>query len=469
MADMSLRSRLVWASGIAVLCGLIVVDAITFALVTRSQLQQVDDTLLRAHPPIEQIAASPNETDWRAIPAIAPGLFVAIIDTDGDAVFTAAAIEAGREEDIVDVESIDLTSKLQTASATDGDEIRLRVDQLRDGKTLVVGQSLHNVNDTRERLLVVLVLGSLAAIGTALLLSWWLVRAGLRPLSRVEASAATITDNELSEQRVPGADRATEVGRLATALNAMLDRLHEASEQRESTLADLRVSEARMRRFVADASHELRTPIAATAAYAELFEHGARDHPDDLERAMTGIRRETGRMSELVNDLLLLARLDEHPTLNTEPVDLTEIVLTAADAARTVDPDRPIRVRINDVVEVVGDPMRLRQVVDNLLANIRAHTPAAAPCDVALAVDGATAVLTFTDSGPGVGATDLPRLFDRFYRVDDARSRTAGGSGLGLSIVEAIVSAHDGSISAANADPHGLTVEVRLPRLVSGI
>jgi len=464
MADMSLRSRLVWATGIAVLCSLIVVDAITFALVTRSELQQIDDTLLRAHPPIEQIAASPNPADWRAIPAIAPGLFVAIIDTDGQVVFTAAAIEAGREEDIVDVESIDLASTLQTAQATDGDEIRLRVDELDDGKTLVVGQSLHNVNDTRERLVVVLVLGSLAAIGAALLLAWWLVRAGLRPLSRVEASAATITDNELSEQRVPGADRATEVGRLAIALNAMLDRLHEASEQRESTLDDLRVSESRMRRFVADASHELRTPIAATAAYAELFEHGARDHPDDLERAMTGIRRETGRMSELVNDLLLLARLDEHPALGTEPVDLTEIVLTAVDAARTVDPDRPIRVRINDVVEVIGDPMRLRQVVDNLLANIRAHTPAASPCEVALTVDDGTAVLTFTDSGPGVGEADLNRLFDRFYRVDDARSRTAGGSGLGLSIVEAIVTAHHGSISAANADPHGLVVEVRLPR-----
>jgi two-component system OmpR family sensor kinase len=179
---------------------------------------------------------------------------------------------------------------------------------------------------------------------------------------------------------------------------------------------------------------------------------------------MTDIRRETGRMSELVNDLLLLARLDEHPALGTEPVDLTEIVLTAVDAARTVDPDRPIRVRINDVVEVIGDPMRLRQVVDNLLANIRAHTPAASPCEVALTVDDGTAVLTFTDSGPGVGEADLNRLFDRFYRVDDARSRTAGGSGLGLSIVEAIVTAHHGSISAANADPHGLVVEVRLPR-----
>ncbi len=463
MAELSLRSRLVLASGIAVLCSLLVVGAITFALVTRAQLQQVDDTLFRAHPPIEQIADSPDESDWRAIPAIAPGLFVTIIDAQGRALFTAAAIEAGREQDIVDVADIDLTSALQTVQATDGDDIRLRVDRIADGKTLVVGQSLHNVNDTREHLLVVLILASLAAIGAALSLSWWLVRAGLRPLSQVEASAATITDNALSEQRVPGADRATEVGRLATALNAMLDRLQEASEQRESTLDELRVSEARMRRFVADASHELRTPIAATAAYAELFEQGAKDHPDDLERAMKGIRHETGRMGELVDDLLLLARLDEHPTLTAQRVDFTEVVLTAVDAARTVEPDRPIRVRINDVVEVEGDPMRLRQVVDNLLANVRSHTPAASQCDVELAVQDGHALLTITDSGPGVNEQDLPRLFDRFYRVDDARSRTAGGSGLGLSIVQAIVEAHGGAIGAANSELGGLSIEVTLP------
>ena len=171
-----------------------------------------------------------------------------------------------------------------------------------------------------------------------------------------------------------------------------------------------------MRRFVADASHELRTPIAATAAYAELFEQGAKDHPDDLERAMKGIRHETGRMGELVDDLLLLARLDEHPTLTAQRVDFTEVVLTAVDAARTVEPDRPIRVRINDVVEVEGDPMRLRQVVDNLLANVRSHTPAASQCDVELAVQDGHALLTITDSGPGVNEQDLPRLFDRFYR-----------------------------------------------------
>ena len=459
---MSLRMRLLIATGVAVLCGLIVVDLITFSVVTGSLVQQVDDTLQRAHAPIEQVAESRDPSTWNAIPAIAPGLFVSIVDRDGTELFTAPAIEPGREEDVVDTSGIDLSESYQTARAIDGDSIRLRVDPLADGKTLIVGQSLRRVEETRQQLAAVLILGSLAAIAAAVIVAWWLVRAGLRPLRRVEASAAAITDSEL-DLRVPGADQPTEVGNLAAALNAMLDRLQLSSEEREQTLEELRASESRMRRFVADASHELRTPIAATAAYAELFEHGARDRPEDLDRAMSGIRRETDRMAGLVDDLLLLARLDEHRPLTEEPVDLTEVVFAAIDAAKTVEPSRPIRVRIGEVVSVRGDAGRLRQVVDNLLANVRAHTPADTGFDIELTTDGAEAVLTVTDAGPGVDPDDLAHLFDRFYRVDDARTRSTGGSGLGLAIVEAIVRAHHGTITARNIDPHGLAVTVRLP------
>ena len=454
--------RLLIATGVAVLCGLIVVDLITFSVVTGSLVQQVDDTLQRAHAPIEQVAESRNPANWNAIPAIAPGLYVSIVDVDGTELFTAPAIEPGREQDVVDTSAIDLSERNQTARAIDGDSIRLRVDPLAGGQTLIVGQSLRRVDETRRQLAAVLVLGSLAAIAAAVIVAWWLVRAGLRPLRRVEASAAAITDSDL-DLRVPGADQPTEVGNLAAALNAMLDRLQLSSEEREQTLAELRASESRMRRFVADASHELRTPIAATAAYAELFEHGARDRPEDLDRAMSGIRRETDRMAGLVDDLLLLARLDEHRPLAEEPVDLTEVVFAAIDAAKTVEPSRPIRVRIGDVVSVRGDAGRLRQVVDNLLANVRAHTPTDTGCEVALSAEGADAVLTVTDAGPGVDPNDLIHLFDRFYRVDDARTRATGGSGLGLAIVDAIVRAHHGSIAARNIDPHGLELTVCLP------
>jgi two-component system, OmpR family, sensor kinase len=459
---MSLRMRLLIATGLAVLCGLIVVDLITFSVVTHSLVQQVDDTLLRAHAPIEQVADTRDPTSWKAIPAIAPGLFVSIVGQDGTELFTTPAIEPGREQDVVDISGIDLTDSYQTARAIDGDSIRLRVDPLTDGQTLIVGQSLRRVDETRRQLVAVLIFGSLAAIAAAVVVAWWLVRAGLRPLRRVEVSAAAISDSDL-DLRVPGADQPTEVGNLAAALNAMLDRLQTSSEEREQTLSELRSSEARMRRFVADASHELRTPIAATAAYAELFEQGARDHPEDLDRAMSGIRRETGRMAGLVDDLLLLARLDEHRPLAEEPVDLTEVVFAAIDAAKTLEPGRPIRVRIGDVLTVRGDAGRLRQVVDNLFANVRAHTPADTECEVELTADGDDAVLKVTDAGPGVDPDDLTHLFDRFYRVDDARTRSTGGSGLGLAIVDAIVQAHKGSITARNVDPHGLALTVRIP------
>ena len=210
------------------------------------------------------------------------------------------------------------------------------MDSLGNGQTLIVGQSLRRVDETRKQLAAVLIFGSLAAIAAAVIVAWWLVRAGLRPLRRVEASAAAITDSDL-DLRVPGGDQPTEVGNLAAALNEMLDRLQLSSEEREQTLSELRASESRMRRFVADASHELRTPIAATAAYAELFEHGARDRPQDLDRAMSGIRRETSRMAGLVDDLLLLARLDEHRHW-PGAVDLVELDLARQ---RRADGDRP--------------------------------------------------------------------------------------------------------------------------------
>ncbi len=460
---MSLRVRLLIATGVAVLCGLVVVDLITFSVVSSSLLQQVDDTLQRAHAPVEQVASSRDVDDREAIPAIAPGLFVSIVDSDGTELFTAPAIEPGREQDVVDVSTIDLDERNQTVSAIDGDAIRLRVDRLDDGAMLIVGQSLHQVDETRQQLVAVLVFGSIAAIAAAVAVAWWLVGAGLRPLRKVEASAAAITGNDLGDHRVPGGDQPTEVGHLAAALNEMLDRLQLSSDEREQTLTELRASESRMRRFVADASHELRTPIAATAAYAELFDHGARDHPADLDRAMSGIRRETTRMAGLVDDLLLLARLDEHRPLAVEHVDFTEVVFAAIDAARAVDPARPVRIRINDVISVRGDAGRLRQVVDNLLANVRAHTTEGTACEVELSTDGDMAELTVTDSGPGVAPADLDHLFDRFFRVDDARARSTGGSGLGLAIVDAIVRAHRGSISAHNVAPHGLALTVRLP------
>ncbi len=458
---MSLRVRLLLATAATMLVALTVVDVATYITVTRGQLQQVDSTLERAHPPVELVAVSPR--DWQVIPAVAPGLLVTIVDADGNPLFVADTARAGRQPDTIDLATVDLDVRLQSANSISGDDIRVRVDPLDNGNVLLVGQSLHEVNETRSTLLSVLIGASLAAIAIAIGLAWLLVRAGLAPLRKVESSAAAINHDDLGDERVPGANDRTEVGRLATSLNAMLDRLDHSRRDRERSMEELQQSEARMRRFVADASHELRTPVAATAAYAELFEHGARDRPADLERAMKGIRNETQRMGELVDDLLLLARLDENRPLGQEQVDLVEMVMASIDAARTLEPERTVQPHIRDVVTVVGDRPRLRQVVDNLLANVRAHTPPDTACDVTLDGDDDRAVLTVADTGPGVPPDALPHLFDRFYRYDEARTRSSGGSGLGLAIVEAIVSAHGGAIHAQANDPHGLVVTVTIP------
>jgi two-component system OmpR family sensor kinase len=459
----SLRLRLVIATAVAVLAALLVVDAATYVVVTRSLTRQVDDTLGEVHIPIEQLALTGVSDQWDTIPQIAPGLLVTILDGDGEALFTTPAQGPGQGRNTIKIGTLNLSTRSSSTTSIEGNPMRLRIERLSSGDTLIVGKPLHEVNETRHRLLVVLLMATAAAIGLVLAMAWWLVRVGLRPLRRVETSAAAISDHELSDYRVPGAMEPTEVGGLARTLNAMLDRLDGAREERERTMAELRVSEDRMRRFVADASHELRTPVAAAAAYAELFEGGARDRPADLDRAMAGIRRETARMGELVDDLLVLARLDEGRPLASGEVDLTEIVLTAIDAARTLEPDRPMRVKIDDVVMVTGDPLRLRQVVDNLLANVRAHTPPSTPCDVRLGVDQGEPFLSVSDKGPGVTDEQLTHLFDRFYRADEARTRSTGGSGLGLAIVFAIVHAHGGSIAATHRLPHGLELTMRLP------
>ena len=470
---MSLRRRILIGTALAMLAGLVLADVITFALVSRSQLNQVDSALQRAHTPTEQLAEG-DPSGWSVIPQVAPGLFVAIVDGSGTVVFVSEAREPGDDAVSIDVADVDLGTRTQTVPASDGDRMRLRVDKLRGGSTIIVGESLHEVDETTSRLVFVLAAATAIAIAAALALAWWTVNVGLRPLRVVEASAAAITDEGLGDARVPGSEHQTEVGRLARALNAMLDRLESARAEREATVAELRASEARMRQFVADASHELRTPMAATAAYTELFESGARDRPADLDRAMAGIRSETARMAGLVDDLLLLARLDEQRPLASATTDLTEIVLAAVDTARTLDPDRSVKTTVTGVVTVEGDATRLRQVVDNLLANVRAHAPADATCSISLSIENDWAVLGVADTGPGLAEAQLARLGDRFYRVDDARARATGGNGLGISITSAIVAAHDGTLEFTPNDPHGLVATVRLPhasmdRAASGV
>ena len=319
---------------------------------------------------------------------------------------------------------------------------------------------LHDVDATLHRLFLIELFVTLAVLAGLVALALWVVRIGLRPLVAIERTAAAIGAGDLS-QRVERAEPNTEIGRLGLALNAMLGQIESAFRAREA-------SEARLRRFVADASHELRTPLAAVRAYAELFRRGASSRPDDLERAMSGIGRESERMSLLVDDLLLLARLDEGRPLEQEHVALDEVVAEAVETAHTVDPERPIDLEAMPAV-VLGDRDRLRQVVDNLLSNVRSHTPADAPVHVRVSRIGANAVLEVEDSGPGLGDEEAEHVFERFHRGDPSRARSSGGVGLGLSIVAAVAKAHGGTASARSKPGEGSTFVVTLPLLSESI
>jgi two-component system OmpR family sensor kinase len=320
---------------------------------------------------------------------------------------------------------------------------------------LVLALPLGEVDATLHRLLLIELLVSLGVVAAVVGLGLWLVRVGLRPLGRIEETAGAIAAGDLS-RRIEETSERTEVGRLGAALNAMLGHIERAFSERAA-------SEARLRRFIADASHELRTPLSAVSAYAELFRRGARDRPDDLARAMSGIEREAARMAVLVDDLLLLARLDQGRPLERKDVDLTELVGEAVETARAVEPDRRLELDATEPLVVQGDPGRLRQVIDNLLANVRAHTPAGAGATVRVARENGSAIVEVADEGPGLSEEQAGKVFDRFYRGDPSRSHDAGSSGLGLSIVAAVTVAHGGDVSVRTDNGGGATFRVRLP------
>ena len=330
---------------------------------------------------------------------------------------------------------------------------------LQDSGITVVAIPLRDVDQTLGRLLRVealVIAGVLIALG---LTAFTLVRLGLRPLDRMATVAGEIAAGRLSK-RVEPATPKTEVGRLGLALNAMLGRLERAFAERQA-------SEERLRRFLADASHELRTPLASIRGYAELFRMGAADDPEKLESSMRRIEQESRRMGVLVEDMLTLARLDELREPAREPVDLAGLAADAANDARATAPDRTIELHTDGPALVNGDPQQLRQVAANLLRNALVHTPAGTPVDVSVECDDANVTLTVRDHGPGLPAGDPAQLFQRFWRAEGGRRRGRGGAGLGLAIVNEIVSAHGGFVDAANADDGGARFVVRLPRPLS--
>jgi two-component system, OmpR family, sensor kinase len=292
----------------------------------------------------------------------------------------------------------------------------------------------------------------------------WAVHRSLRPLTEVEHTAAAIAAGEL-DRRVPERDPRTEVGRLSQALNGMLAQIQRAFASSESSAEKARTSEERMRRFITDASHELRTPLTTIRGFAELYRQGA---ARDMEMVMSRIESESRRMGMLVDDLLLLARLDAHRPIERAHVDLLALVTDAVHDAQAVAPKRNITMEVLDgpgTPEVLGDEARLRQVLGNLVTNALQHTPESADIVVRVGTDVEDAILEVVDEGPGMSQQDALRIFERFYRTDSSRARISGGSGLGLSIVDSLVNAHGGIVTVTTAPGQGCRFYVSLPRI----
>ncbi|MGH2573382.1 MAG: sensor histidine kinase [Actinomycetota bacterium] len=464
----SLRARLLIMTVALVAVGLIAANIATHRFLSSFLLRRVDEQLVSARVP----AAAALSVEWTfgarrggSGVFLPPGTYAELRDASGRTVGNAAVFgfesDAGHRPLLPrnlpgSTASPSGGSRTLTArSAGGGSDYRVLATALGPRRgTLVVAIPLGDVEATLRRL----VTGEVVVSGIVLVavagLALWLVRVGLRPLAGIGETAGAIAAGDLTRRVAPAEER-TEVGRLGLALNSMLAQIEAAFEER-------RASEARLRRFVADASHELRTPLTSIRGYSELFRRGADSRPKDLAMAMSAIEVEASRMGVLVDDLLLLARLDQGRPLEREMVDLGRIAADAVEGARAIEPGRPIDLEVKGPAQVVGDEGRLRQVVDNLLDNCRVHTLAGTAVRVRVEADHDDVLLSVADDGPGLSPEVAGRVFERFYRGDPARSREKGGAGLGLSIVWAIVEAHGGTVSAASSGT-GATFDVRLP------
>jgi two-component system OmpR family sensor kinase len=470
---LSLRARLVLGVIALAVVGLAAANVATYASLRSFLFDRTDHSLDAAHHAVEQALLRPHHG-----PGGGPGIDALQAAVGGDYIelrtLDGAVVESGTVRDIGSDEARapprlpktiafgsanddgDRIRYFTTSATSGGDRYRIRasIEPQASQYVLLIGAPLSDVDSTLHRLLLIELLVTVLVLAAIAALGLWVVGLGLRPLAAIGSTADAIADGDLS-RRVDRAESRTEVGRLGLALNAMLGQIESAFRAREA-------SERKLRRFVADASHELRTPLAAVRAYAELFTRGAAERPADLARSMQGITRESERMSLLVDDLLLLARLDEGRPLEREPVALEEVVADAVETAQAVDPDRPIELDADQAV-VVGDRDRLRQIVDNLLSNVRAHTPPGTPVRVSLSRRNGTAEIAVADSGPGLDEEQAAHVFERFYRTDSSRTRARGGVGLGLSIVAAVAEAHGGSVSADARAGEGATFRIELP------
>ena len=463
---MTLRTRLLLALVALTAIGLAVTGLITYRQQQTFLIQRVDEQLSFAtQPMLNELVQNDFGGFGRGPTGLAYGTYGELRDSNGLLVNRSLLIvETGRTDPIPPkLPSVLVATNDRYFGAHaphDGTHYRVLATHLNrapgDVSTLVVAIPLTDVDQTLHHLLFVVLLVAGAVVLALALLAWWVVRLELRPLEQMGETAGSIAKGDLS-QRVEPADERSEVGRLGLALNSMLGQI-------EVAFAERTASEARLRRFVADAGHELRTPLTSIRGYAELFRRGASERPEDLAKTMRRIEEAAARMGVLVEDLLLLARLDQGRPLERDQVDLSRLVSAAVDDLRAAAPERPIAYESNGAVVVTGDEYRIRQVVANLLENARTHTPPTTPVSVRVGESGDDAVIEIADQGPGMSADDAARAFERFYRADPSRARESGGSGLGLAIVAAITEAHGGHAEVQTAPGEGATFRIWIPK-----
>lgn len=465
---MSLRARLLLSMLLLVTAGLLAAGVVTYRALSSFLVDRVDQQLAVASGQARRVTTAPPSFVPPEPPpgggALFPaGTYSALLDENGD---VADEFVFGFSQDVPSSpalpENLPSAAAERTAGATfevaseDGDvDYRGLATRVGD-ETVVVAIPMTDVKDTLGRLLAIELVVTAAVLFGLVALSWWLVRLGFSPLERIGQTAGAIAAGDLS-RRVEPANTRTEIGRLGLALNTMLAQIEDAFAQRQAT-------EDRLRRFVADASHELRTPLTSVRGYAELFRRGAADDPRHLQNAMRRIEEESARMGELVDELSLLARLDQRRPLDRQPADLVEVARAAVDAARVADPSRSVDLEAPGQVVALVDDARIRQVLDNLLSNAIVHTPPGSSIHVRVVEGEEGTALEVEDEGSGVDERDAERVFERFYRADPSRSRASGGSGLGLSIVAALAEAHGGTVICARGAVGGARFRVVIPR-----
>ena len=464
----SLRNRLILASVVLASLAIIASDFAANAALRTYLISQVDDQLINISSTslnrLDRAGIAPLEADDKNSPfkileplrGVPTATSITLLDMDGNLIGQVGG-ELGGKNFAVTGMKIDEVSQYKnrpfTIEGKDGQpDIRALAQMLPTGMgSVIVADSLEKVDKTLSQLrFLFLILGLIALIAIAMA-ARWIIALGLKPLEAVEDTAEAIAAGDLSA-RLPAAKPDTEVGRLTTSLNTMLSRIEESFTARVE-------SENKLRRFVADASHELRTPLTAIRGFAELHRQGAVVGEDKTKELINRIEKESVRMSSLVEDLLLLARLDQSRELVKEPVDLNTLITEAVASARAAGPNHPIEIKLEaSEIFVLGDSQRIHQVIANLLANARAHTPNGTQISITAMQGVSETTIAVSDNGPGLSKADQDRIFERFYRADPSRVRNSGeGSGLGLSIVDAVMKAHGGYVSVKSEVGQGAT------------